>query len=315
MKVRFCSRYEPFSSPAPSRTALQQPHHSVKVFPANGQSVSHLPSVRSVEASDGKPQVDLLWFGMRCCRWGWNLLCCTFGLSEARWCTADIPKWFIFGHIVRGCVHTRYRFREVGCPCLCFRNEGRGYCILTPPPEQGTTWTPAAAKCWRMPCCTTPRSQRSSLDVCGAPDHIPLVNVSTIRVTRSCPSKKRTLVPQAGDALEGSFKWVAGTCKRGWGAGHVLLATVIYTGGGSEAKVKVCVPQMDLQFRAPLINAIFSLRKSFLVWVCVCVCVCVSDCSRTHRPPVSTARDGHCHAFAHMLPVTVCAMVRFTTAS
>ena len=38
-------------------------------------------------------------------------------------------------------------------------------------------------------------------------------------------------------------------------------------GGGSEAKKKVCVPKIDLQVRAPLINFIFFLRKNFLMWV------------------------------------------------
>ena len=41
-------------------------------------------------------------------------------------------------------------------------------------------------------------------------------------------------------------------------------------GGGSEAKKKLpkmCVPKIDLQVRAPLINFIFFQRKYFLMWV------------------------------------------------
>ena len=50
------------------------------------------------------------------------------------------------------------------------------------------------------------------------------------------------------------------------------MATVTYTGvwgaGGSEAQNKVCVPKIDFQFRAPLINFIFSRAKNFLMCVC-----------------------------------------------
>ena len=62
-------------------------------------------------------------------------------------------------------------------------------------------------------------------------------------------------------------------CARGASEpGHGLVATVTFTWGGggwlggSEAK-KICVPQIDLQFWAPLISFIFFLRKRFLMWV------------------------------------------------
>ena len=47
------------------------------------------------------------------------------------------------------------------------------------------------------------------------------------------------------------------------------MATVTYTGGrGSEAKTKFCVPETDLQFRAPLIKIIFWRKFSDVVgWV------------------------------------------------
>ena len=38
-------------------------------------------------------------------------------------------------------------------------------------------------------------------------------------------------------------------------------------GGGVRGQKKVCVPKIDLQVRAPLINFIFFLRKNFLMWV------------------------------------------------
>ena len=54
--------------------------------------------------------------------------------------------------------------------------------------------------------------------------------------------------------------------------GHCLVATMTYTGsegggGWLEAKKKVCVPKIDLQFRAPLRNFTFLLRTHFLMWV------------------------------------------------
>ena len=46
---------------------------------------------------------------------------------------------------------------------------------------------------------------------------------------------------------------------------------ILYPGGGVGGWVrgqkKVCVPKIDLQVRAPLINFIFFLRKNFLMWV------------------------------------------------
>ena len=47
---------------------------------------------------------------------------------------------------------------------------------------------------------------------------------------------------------------------------------ILYRGGGMGGWVgqrpkKVCVPKIDLQVRAPLINFIFFLRKNFLMWV------------------------------------------------
>ena len=38
-------------------------------------------------------------------------------------------------------------------------------------------------------------------------------------------------------------------------------------GGWLRGQKKVCVPKIDLQVRAPLINFIFFLRKHFLMWV------------------------------------------------
>ena len=38
-------------------------------------------------------------------------------------------------------------------------------------------------------------------------------------------------------------------------------------GGGSEAKKMVCVPKLDLQVRAPLMNFISFRRKIFLIWL------------------------------------------------
>ena len=38
-------------------------------------------------------------------------------------------------------------------------------------------------------------------------------------------------------------------------------------GGWVRGQKKVCVPKIDLQVRAPLINFIFFLRKNFLMWV------------------------------------------------
>ena len=42
---------------------------------------------------------------------------------------------------------------------------------------------------------------------------------------------------------------------------------IVYRGGGVRGQKKVCVPKIDLQVRAPLINFIFFLRKNFLMWV------------------------------------------------
>ena len=44
---------------------------------------------------------------------------------------------------------------------------------------------------------------------------------------------------------------------------------ILYRGGGGgvRGQKKVCVPKIDLQVRAPLINFIFFLRKNFLMWV------------------------------------------------
>ena len=53
--------------------------------------------------------------------------------------------------------------------------------------------------------------------------------------------------------------------------GYGLVATVTHTEGGGSGWVrgqkKVCLPKIDLQFRAPLINPIFLLRNNFLMWV------------------------------------------------
>ena len=42
---------------------------------------------------------------------------------------------------------------------------------------------------------------------------------------------------------------------------------ILYRGGGGQRPKRVCVPKIDLQVRAPLINFIFFLRKNFLMWV------------------------------------------------
>ena len=47
---------------------------------------------------------------------------------------------------------------------------------------------------------------------------------------------------------------------------------ILYRGGGGaggwvRGQKKVCVPKIDLQVRAPLINFIFFRRKNFLMWV------------------------------------------------
>ena len=42
---------------------------------------------------------------------------------------------------------------------------------------------------------------------------------------------------------------------------------ILYRGGGVRGQKKVCVPKIDLQVRAPLINFIFFPRKNFLMWV------------------------------------------------
>ena len=50
------------------------------------------------------------------------------------------------------------------------------------------------------------------------------------------------------------------------GSGHSLVATMNYTGGGGQRlKKKVCVHEINLQSRAPLINFIFFLRKNLLM--------------------------------------------------
>ena len=51
--------------------------------------------------------------------------------------------------------------------------------------------------------------------------------------------------------------------------GRCLLSsnTSLWGGGGSEVKRQVCVPKIDLQYRAPLITFIFFLREKFLMWV------------------------------------------------
>ena len=72
-------------------------------------------------------------------------------------------------------------------------------------------------------------------------------------------------LPQPNPSTEGWATWVrlgtmpsprpSGHRDRDWGGG-----------GGSEAE-QVCVPKIDLQFRAPLMNFILLLKKSFLMWV------------------------------------------------
>ena len=64
---------------------------------------------------------------------------------------------------------------------------------------------------------------------------------------------------------------------RGFTPSHGLVANFTFSGGvggwvggwvgGLEAQKKVCVPKIDLQFRAPLINCIFFLRNNFLLQV------------------------------------------------
>ena len=56
---------------------------------------------------------------------------------------------------------------------------------------------------------------------------------------------------------------------RGTGVRPLLSGSLIlYRGGGGvRGQKKVCVPKIDLQVRAPLINYIFFLRKNFLMWV------------------------------------------------
>ena len=41
----------------------------------------------------------------------------------------------------------------------------------------------------------------------------------------------------------------------------------LYPGGGGGQAKKVCVPKINVQFGAPLINFIYFLRKTFLMWV------------------------------------------------
>ena len=58
---------------------------------------------------------------------------------------------------------------------------------------------------------------------------------------------------------------VVGCAAGPGGGGEAFLngRLILYRGGSSEAKKKVCVPKMGLQVRAPVINFIFFLRKVF----------------------------------------------------
>ena len=52
------------------------------------------------------------------------------------------------------------------------------------------------------------------------------------------------------------------------GSGHGSVATVAYTRGGwVRGQKRVCVPKIDVQFWAPLIDLIFLPQESFLMWV------------------------------------------------
>ena len=75
----------------------------------------------------------------------------------------------------------------------------------------------------------------------------------SLHTAMSCPFlRKKTSRRNAGD------------CSRPLLSGWLILYR---GGGGGQRPKKVCVPKIDLQVRAPLINFIFCLRKNFLMWV------------------------------------------------
>ena len=103
--------------------------------------------------------------------------------------------------------------------------------------------------------------------------------VQNLRRTCDVLEKKNASLKQQMESMESSAEVChpsagAGTClpgghmANGSSAGHGLVATVTYTRGRGVQRLKnVCVPKIDLQFRAPSIKFIFFLRKTFLMWL------------------------------------------------
>ena len=96
------------------------------------------------------------------------------------------------------------------------------------------------------------------------------------------------------------WRWVFGgglVTGSAFGSGLCLVAGSYYTGGGGgglggwvRGQKKVCVPKIDLQVRAPLINFIFLLRKTFLMWVGGWVGQPKSRGANLTSPPVSLSK-------------------------